>query len=335
MNRSHFFDLVKHPDKLDKETLPSLTDIVTEYPWFQAGRILLVKNLHMLDHVRYNSELKLAAAHISDRARLFDLIHKPAEKIEETIEVDQSAESLISDQAARLVDAAPIHEVAVSGAEAEIASDQSPLSSIEVSTKVKSVSNYFQSTDVYQTADGSSVDFSTPIPPAKAEEITFSANEQKLTNEAFLDYETSETSSYQLAESRAYHEVTGENRSFSDWLNMLQHVPIHQEDKQEEKPVPKRSQQIIDNFLSMERPRIIPVEKREPEISSINDQVASATNDTDDLMSETLAGIYIKQKHYNKAISIFEKLRLKYPEKNTYFADQISELEKLIINNKK
>ena len=55
-------------------------------------------------------------------------------------------------------------------------------------------------------------------------------------------------------------------------------------------------------------------------------------NENDDLMSETLAGIYIKQKHYHKGMAIYEKLRLKYPEKNVYFAERISDLENLINN---
>lgn len=334
MNKSHFFDLVNHPEDLDKETLQSLTEIVTEYPWFQAGRMLLVKNLHMLDHVRYNSELKVTAAHISDRARLFDLIHNPVVKAEEII-----AEALIDHPESIVQDILPVAndavDVKIDGGQNIEESPVSSTSSVGISTKVKSVSDYFQSSDVYQTDDGTNVDFSIPVIKGKASENTDAPDDLKIEGADSLDYDTPENTGYQLSEGVTYHEVADENRSFSDWLNMLQHVPIQQKVIQEEKPVQKRSQQIIDNFLTMERPRIIPVGKKDQEPSSISDQVASASNDSDDLMSETLASIYIKQKHYRKAISIFEKLRLKYPEKNTYFADQISELEILIINNKK
>ena len=53
-----------------------------------------------------------------------------------------------------------------------------------------------------------------------------------------------------------------------------------------------------------------------------------------EVMTETLAHIYIKQGKYEKAIEIIRRLSLKYPKKNRYFADQIRFMEKLIINNK-
>lgn len=46
-------------------------------------------------------------------------------------------------------------------------------------------------------------------------------------------------------------------------------------------------------------------------------------------VTETLAKIYWQQKHYKKAIQAYEKLSLKYPEKNTYFAGQIEKLKKI------
>jgi tetratricopeptide (TPR) repeat protein len=45
------------------------------------------------------------------------------------------------------------------------------------------------------------------------------------------------------------------------------------------------------------------------------------------LISETLAIIYAKQGHINKAIKIYKKLALLFPKKNCYFATQIKELK--------
>jgi hypothetical protein len=49
-----------------------------------------------------------------------------------------------------------------------------------------------------------------------------------------------------------------------------------------------------------------------------------------DLVTETLAKIYTKQNNYKKAILVYEKLSLLHPEKISYFAAQISELQTLL-----
>ena len=63
-----------------------------------------------------------------------------------------------------------------------------------------------------------------------------------------------------------------------------------------------------------------------------NPEEKSAT-ESDDLITETLAAIYLRQKKYEKAQKAYEKLSLKYPEKSIYFASQIKEIEKLKNNN--
>lgn len=92
-----------------------------------------------------------------------------------------------------------------------------------------------------------------------------------------------------------------------------------------------RGQELIDNFI---------------EKGSGNMRLSSGQNATegdysldeedidDACFTETLAKIYIKQQRYDKAVEIIRKLSLKYPKKNIYFANQLKELEKLIINNK-
>ena len=52
----------------------------------------------------------------------------------------------------------------------------------------------------------------------------------------------------------------------------------------------------------------------------------------EDFVTETLASIYAQQGYYKKAVQIFEKLSLKYPEKSTYFAAQIEKVKHLMNN---
>jgi len=54
-----------------------------------------------------------------------------------------------------------------------------------------------------------------------------------------------------------------------------------------------------------------------------------SVTENDELITESLASIYLQQKNYEKALTAYKKLSLKYPEKSIYFATQIEEIEKL------
>jgi len=312
MNKSEFFDFVNNPDRLNKDTVSSLNEIIDEYPWFQTARLLLVKNLHLIDHVKFNSELKTAAAFIADRQRLFDLVHN-----------HQAKEEPIDENEIKL---APQEKTTVEVTEKSESqeSSQSERSSIGMSTNISSVSDYFQADDVYETNDGKTLDFSDIGKKISQEE----ESPMVLPSADFLEYESSDYTGYQLHDANSIDEE--ENRSFSGWLNALRHTPVSQ--TQEDAPKPKKkSQQLIDNFLSVDAPKVIG-RSNTKDSNTDNERHKKSISETDDLLSETLASIYIKQKHFEKAISIYEKLRLKYPEKSVYFAEQISNLEKSINN---
>ncbi|MDO4789964.1 MAG: hypothetical protein Q3998_03250 [Porphyromonas sp.] len=60
----------------------------------------------------------------------------------------------------------------------------------------------------------------------------------------------------------------------------------------------------------------------------------TALPEEDELLTETLAKLYIRQGKYEQAKKIISSLRLKYPQKNSYFAEQIRFLNRLITNNR-
>ena len=106
--------------------------------------------------------------------------------------------------------------------------------------------------------------------------------------------------------------------------------------------LPLKGQDLIDQFIEStsadggfmaDMPEPMAAEEgteRECPVSGEND----THEDDESFFTETLAKIYVKQQRYDKALEIIKKLNLKYQKKNTYFADQIRFLEKLIINAK-
>ena len=115
----------------------------------------------------------------------------------------------------------------------------------------------------------------------------------------------------------------------SDYVEYM--LQIEADSSQEEVTSPSQTfgQTNIDQFLKDGKLSLN--EHPEEELQKPNLENASVENN--EVMTETLARIYIKQGKYDSAIEIIRRLSLKYPKKNRYFADQIRFLEKLIVNN--
>ena len=81
---------------------------------------------------------------------------------------------------------------------------------------------------------------------------------------------------------------------------------------------------LIDNFL-INKKRI------DPDRNFLNTEDLSEKSlvSNDELMTETLAKVLMKQKKYDKALEAYQILGLKYPEKNSFFANQIKKIRKL------
>ena len=72
----------------------------------------------------------------------------------------------------------------------------------------------------------------------------------------------------------------------------------------------------------------------DPEVSEAVEKMAmESITLTDDVVSETLAEIWAKQRQYQTAIHIYQKLSLLNPNKSAYFAQKIQELQLLKDNN--
>lgn len=74
MKAADLYRLMENPALLTEETLPQLKQIVDEFPYFQIARMLYLKNLAVLNDIRFSAELKKMAIYVPDRRKLFTLI---------------------------------------------------------------------------------------------------------------------------------------------------------------------------------------------------------------------------------------------------------------------
>src|SRR4030042_4297582 len=106
------------------------------------------------------------------------------------------------------------------------------------------------------------------------------------------------------------------SRTFTGWFDQLDYV--------EEKR--SKDKELIDAFIQPQ-PTIIP---GKGELKDQEDISEAFIKPDEQLMTETLAQIYVKQGYYLKAIHVYETLSLKFPEKSSYFAAQINKIKQCI-----
>jgi len=104
-----------------------------------------------------------------------------------------------------------------------------------------------------------------------------------------------------------------EKYSFLDWFDIIN----------DEVPKVEKKLDLIDEFI-----------KNSPKIEfsmeeESHNEVTMDTKIKDELITETLAKIYVTQKKFNKALKAYQILSLKYPKKSSFFADQINYIKKL------
>lgn len=113
-----------------------------------------------------------------------------------------------------------------------------------------------------------------------------------------------------------YPSHPSEENSFLTWLDW-----INNQTREEEEKITTKKFDWIDDFLE-HNPKI-----KASKSAENKDLTKSQSLTTNEIMTETLANLYWKQKKYEEAKNAFRVLALKYPEKSGFFADQIKLLE--------
>ena len=113
-------------------------------------------------------------------------------------------------------------------------------------------------------------------------------------------------------------EKKAELHSFLDWISIVQTKKIVRSKKQ-------NSDEIINIFLE-KKPKI---KNNKQRFFNASENAKKSIVENNDIITETLAKVYTKQEHFEKAILAYQKLSLKYPQKRSYFAEQIKVIKKI------
>jgi hypothetical protein len=319
MNREEFINFMNHPDLLDKRSVNDMRELIHEFPYFQTGHLLFLKNLHLLDNIRFPSQLKVSAAHITDREVLYHLLQEKRGEKHEEKETSETTEDEM-DVPANSTESIPDDPIILIDEEEEIIRHE--MSALDQDQKGEFVDpeiNLSQNIRFSMTGDLLEFEYSRDLndqgPPAEPE--------------ARVNQESPETKIESSEKATSITNITTTERySFVVWLDRIQDQPPPETmgTTSGQSSRPGGNIDLIDKFLDS-NPRIISSPEAEEEQEDIS--IQSVTED-EGLITDTLAQIYIKQGFYSKAIFAYEKLSLKFPEKSRYFASQIEKIKKII-----
>ena len=436
MNREQFFKYVNDFSLLDNSSIDDIKSILQEFPHFQSAWILFAKNLHNISDVRFESNLKIAAVHVSDRKvlkRVVEEVPRVGEvpKVGEVptlrlrsgdglpkVEDDSKIEHI--EQVHEIAQVEEVEEVPTlrlrSGdglpkveddskseyiesvqeiAQVEEVEEVPRVSKVGEVPKVEEVPKVPRVQEVSKVVEEveSTSEYNNsvkPLEPTAADKILKNIADLKsgnaietTTNEkidektddlkqiiaqrlAELGIKSEPKEKFDLEESTINQEsnsADGQTVLKSDSVDVsdedvidfesLSGGVVSSKEKSEYKtqeiksdeyldfsfdddsPAEKKLQiskekksQLIDQFLASD-PRI---EAKRDYVSNGSFATDSVLSESEELFSETLAKIYSKQGYFDKAILTYEKLCLKYPEKNIYFAAQIEKIKELIKN---
>ena len=309
MNRSDFLSIIRDSGQIDRQLIAEVRELLDLFPWFQSAHLLLLKGLHNTEDVKFESQLRNSAIYVADREILYYMLAEPSQasvKHQEEVPVKKEMEIESTDN---------LQVVIETGKSSEDFINKLESNSPDIKRAENGQDQYFSDpSEEIIVASESETDESASLilmmdnGDARIEETVFFMDPAIYVpgHEELLELDESEI---ELSE----NEIRQEPSEITD---------------REEKPSNKLKQsELIDKFI-LANPRIEP--SREKTIKPIEDVPVKFAEEKTEFITETLAKIYISQGYYSKAIEIYEKLSLKYPEKSSYFATQIEKIKELI-----
>lgn len=326
----HINDYLDNPSLVEEINLDELEQALADFPWAPELHAIHARKLHTLEDVRYAHVLATASLYAPDRKWLKSFVkgEQKAPSIKKTIKrAAKLAEASLKAEQER-------EEEAVIEVKEEKEPKETPKTeeSKRESEKVEEKKNKSTKKDV-------------EIAPLNLEE--------EADIESEVAFEAAKTA-HQEAKVRDID--TSGTDSFMGWLNRVAgDIKAHDEEQakkagqepKEEKPEAQEvdSEQIageteeeelatppsdIDDAVASFIQAQQAMRRRDSqEVEEQPEAIEKSIESSEEIISETLAGLLEKQGKNDHAIDMYQKLQLKYPEKKAFFAARIEEIQKL------
>ena len=308
MNRNDFLNMIENTIPVSRQMIGEVYELIDIFPYFQSAHLLLLKGLHYNSDVKFENQLRNSAIHLGDREVLYWLLRtKDASETDQTVvkAVIDSKVEIVSDTQQTVIESAKNSEYMIN--EIEKDSDEIKLS---------------ESPDNLSQLTGHSIMIAAEPDNKEPDGVIFLMDEDSAIPDSkvfFMD------PGFSIPERSDLLELD---------LDVDKEIVVPDEGKarqnsSEPQNISNRHVQseLIDKFI-IANPRIEPGKDKTIVLS--DDISKPYVEEAGGLVTETLAKIYVSQGYYSKAIDIYEKLSLKFPEKSSYFAAQIEKVKEYI-----
>jgi hypothetical protein len=351
MNRERFISLVKNPALIELGDTALLEEILKEYPFFQTAHLLAARCYKVADSIHLQKQIKTAAAHVTDRKVLYELIEHfnvPAKHVQETKEVLPETEVVTESsptteqpdkQLATLAEISA-QEVAQTNQALETIAEVLPPDEEIIEVKSEPLETPLQPQVNAPVKDEIDLMLEKEMKLAVAEsmllqELEKNSSQQSEPISTSAAKSIAHTEEIKLQTSHASESKETEieqtlppQTEFVAWLKQLNSASSNMAEPPPAKPE-KTDEKLIEAFVEKPVERVKP--SKQEFYKPVNMAKQSVT-DNDFFVTETLAKIYIKQGNLAKAIKVYQNLSLKNPEKNAIFAAQIKILKEQLLN---
>lgn len=330
MNSSRFYSLLNHTAEPDLSDLAGIKELIREFPYFYPAYALQARIIKELGAIGFEKALSLAAAYSPDRTLLHTFIHA----------VPQFA---VTDHTAPDIDGITHQENSI---ELKPAAAANELMRPEITSLISKP----EITPVDTQADHKHRLVSIIEERLKHIEKEHELNQPTISHEETPESEKDDSLT-EFSDEKSRMPAVNEPMTFTGWLKYLSEKKTDGTVKKEteislpanntetikpvmEKDIPVKTgkaieaqsmdvSSIIDKFIA-EEPRISPAR---PGFYNPANAARQSVEDHEDLASPTLARIYLMQGNKEKAIEIYRRLMLLYPEKSHFFAAQIEKIQ--------
>jgi tetratricopeptide (TPR) repeat protein len=293
--------MIQNSGPADRQAIGEVNELINIFPYFQSAYSLLLKGLQNTSDVKFENQLRVSAMHIANREVLYYFLRKEVKS-----ELKPEPETTL------------IPHDKFSSSDSQQTVIESGKNSTDLIKEIEKVSVEDTDGDTYK-------DHSVLI---SDDFVNDDANAAIM----IFDEESGETEEkiIYMDPGFAFTEKADllELDLNENGLDTSREETGNTESTQDVKPTVKELQaSLIDKFIDA-NPRIEP--SREKLDRPDEDISKPYTEAKEEFVTETLARIYIRQGYYSKAMDIYEKLSLKFPEKSSYFASQIEKVKELI-----